>query len=163
MFAIKLLSYFPENYKLVLAGPVKKEGTLYYNNLKAHIIKLGLDNRVDLKTGFVNNFEDYLTLSDIFLFPSKAEGLGTPLLEAQACAVPVISNDIKGISDTIIKVGLGGFYLCLDEHKWTMAIKEALKISSATLCKNAEFIKSIASSDLIDKEYFKKINNLLSH
>lgn len=163
LFAIKVLSILPDNFKLVLAGPVKKEGTSYYDNLKAYIAKLGLESRVDLKTGFVNNFEEYLTLSDIFLFPSKAEGLGTPLLEAQACAIPVISNDIKGISDTIIKVGKGGFYLGLDEHKWTMAIKEALKISPVTLHKNAEFINSIACSGLIDNEYFKKINSLSSH
>ena len=60
----------------------------------------------------------------MFLFPSKAEGLGTPLLESQACGVPVISNFIKDITDTMIVNDIGGYFLELDAKKWALAIQK---------------------------------------
>ena len=163
MFALEVLSLLPHNFKLVLAGPLKKEGTTYFNKLKSSVQKLGLDSRVDLQPGFVYNFQEFLTLSDVFLFPSKAEGLGTPLLEAQACAIPVISNDIKGISDSTIEFGVGGFFLELDPYDWSEMIKRSLNITADTLLNNSKYIHSVASSTVIDQEYFNKIARLISN
>ena len=163
LFALKVLSLLPDNFKLVLAGPVKKEGTAYYNNLVSTIHNLGLDHRVDLQPGFVSNFHEFLTLSDVFLFPSKAEGLGTPLLEAQACAIPIISNDIKGISDSTIEFGVGGFFLELDPYGWSKLIKRSLNITYDVLLDNSKYIHSVASSTVIDQKYFNKITRLISN
>ena len=122
-----------------------------------------MNHRVDLQPGFVSNFHEFLTLSDVFLFPSKAEGLGTPLLEAQACAIPIISNDIKGISDCIIEFGVGGFFLELDPLGWSKLIKQSLNIRCDTLLSNSKYINSLASSTVIDEEYFNKISRLISN
>mgnify|MGYP001317406440 FL=1 len=108
VFALDVLNLLPKEFKLILAGPLKNENNSYYQMLLKKIDSLGLDSRIDIKTGFVNNFDEYLKCSDVFLFPSKAEGLGTPLLESQACGVPVVSNYIRDITDILIEKEEGG-------------------------------------------------------
>ena len=60
----------------------------------------GLTNNIIL-TGYIP--EAYLMISqlDIFLFPSKLEGLGTSILDAQATGVPVVSTIAGGIPELI--------------------------------------------------------------
>jgi glycosyltransferase involved in cell wall biosynthesis len=54
-----------------------------------------------IMTGRVDNVEDYLRASDIFVFPSVFEGLGLSLIEAQACGLPCIGARTGGIVDVI--------------------------------------------------------------
>ncbi|MDB3938713.1 glycosyltransferase [Candidatus Pelagibacter sp.] len=160
LFAIDVLSKLPEKFKLILAGPLKIENNLYFAHLIKKIDNLKLNDRVEIQTGFVDNFDEYLKCSDIFLFPSKAEGLGTPLLESQACGVPVISNFIKDITNPIIEKNKGGYFLDLDAKEWAESIKKVLEIPEEILIENAKYITNICSSKLIDDQYYKKINEL---
>ena len=61
-------------------------------------------------TGFINNIHDYLGSFDIFAFPSKLEGLGTSLLDAQYHSLPIVACKTGGIPE-IVKNGNNG-YLC---------------------------------------------------
>lgn len=162
LFALEVLNLLPKQYKLVLAGPLKDEGREYFEKVKDKIKKFKLENRVDIYTGFVNNFDEYLKCSDVFLFPSKAEGLGTPLLESQVCAIPVVSNYIKGISDMVIENGKGGYYLEINAEKWADTIKKTLEIPKEVLVDNAKHIYDISSSSMIDEEYYKRIKELIN-
>ena len=161
LFALDVLSCLPNRYKLILAGPLKKENNEYFQLIKKKVLHLGLADRVDIKIGFIENFDEYLRCSDIFLFPSKAEGLGTPLLEAQACGVPVISNYIKDITDTMIKEHIGGYFLELDKRKWAQKIQKVLEIPKKSLIDNAKHINNVCSSKIIDAKYFDKIKELI--
>ena len=125
LFALDVLNLLPNNFKLILAGPLKKENNQYFKLIEDKIYNLKLSDRVDLQTGFVDNFDEYLKCSDVFLFPSKAEGLGTPLLESQVCGVPVVSNYIKDITDPVIENNKGGFFLDLDANNWADKVKAA--------------------------------------
>jgi len=60
--------------------------------------------------GRVANVGDYLAAFDIFIYPSRHEGLGSVLLDAMAFGLPVIATDIGGIPD-IIEDSVNGF-LC---------------------------------------------------
>ena len=51
---------------------------------------------------------DYLTAFDVFIFPSRHEGLGSSLIDAIHFGLPVIARDVGGISD-IIQHGINGF------------------------------------------------------
>ncbi len=134
---------------------------MYFQNILNKIESLNLNDRVEVQTGFVQNFDEFLKCSDVFLFPSKAEGLGTPLLESQACGVPVVSNHIEDITDVVIKNYKGGFFLDLDAKKWANKVKEASEIPKEVLIENAKHVSNMCSSKLIDEEYYKKINNLI--
>ncbi|WP_435166684.1 glycosyltransferase family 4 protein [Candidatus Pelagibacter bacterium nBUS_28] len=163
LFSIDVLNFLPNNFKLILAGPLKTENYEYFKLIQKKIHNFGLTDRVDIQTGFIDNFDEYLKCSDIFLFPSKAEGLGTPLLEAQACGVPVISNYISDITDTMIKEDNGGYFLELDAKKWAEAIQKVLKFPEQTLIDNANHVNKICSSKNIDEEYYKKIKKLINN
>ena len=160
LFVLDVLSLLPNNFKLILAGPLKKENNAYFQNLLEKINNLKLNARVDLQTGFIHNFDEYLKCSDVFLFPSKSEGLGTPILESQACGVPVISNYIKDVTDTIIEKNKGGYFLELDAKRWAEGIQKVLEIPQEVLIDNSKYINNICSSKIIDTEYYKKINEL---
>ena len=59
-------------------------------------------------TGFRKDIPKILPELDIFLFSSKTEGLGTSLLDAFACQVPVVATNAGGVPELIIheKTGL---------------------------------------------------------
>ena len=76
LFAIDVLSFLPKNYKLILAGPLKHENNEYFIKIKNKINQLGLNNRVDIQIGFVDNFDEYLKCSDVFCFHPKLKDWG---------------------------------------------------------------------------------------
>ncbi|MFA6918399.1 MAG: glycosyltransferase family 1 protein [Candidatus Gracilibacteria bacterium] len=51
---------------------------------------------------------DLLSISDVFVFPSKTDTFGLVLVEALACEVPVAAYDVHGPKD-VIKNGFDGF------------------------------------------------------
>ena len=59
-------------------------------------------------TGFISDLELYLKSLDIFLMSSKEEGLGTSLLDAMICKIPIVSTNAGGIPEIVIheKTGL---------------------------------------------------------
>ncbi len=163
LFALDVLNLLPKKYKLILVGPLKNENEYYFEKILKKINYLKLNDRVQIHTGFVENFDEYVKSSDIFLFPSKAEGLGTPLLESQVCGVPVISNLIRNITDTVIIEGKGGYYLELNPDTWAKKISIILKIPKYVLVENAKYVSSLCKSKFIDSEYQKKINELINN
>lgn len=55
-------------------------------------LSLGIADRVEMP-GFTRNVVPWLRESDLFVLPSDYEGLPAVVLEALACAVPVVSTD----------------------------------------------------------------------
>lgn len=67
--------------------------------LKKMATELNLTNVVF--EGFKENIGDYFALFDIFVYPSKEEGLGSAILEAFHLKKPVIAANIGGIPDIL--------------------------------------------------------------
>lgn len=61
---------------------------------------LGINGLVRFE-GNKDNVRDYLIASDVFVMPSKFEGLGNSCLEAMACGIPVILYNVVGLRDLI--------------------------------------------------------------
>lgn len=161
IFLIDLMKKLPENYRMILNGPLKPENKKYFDLIGKKIKKMGLEKKIDLKFGFVSNFDQYIKLSDVFLVPSISEGLCTPILESQACGVPVVSNFIKDVTDKIIIEGKGGFFIPLDCKRWAIKITDATKIDKNLLIENSSYLINNFSTKTIDKLYFKKMKKLI--
>ncbi len=62
--------------------------------------ELGLQERVSF-TGGVADVIPYLDATDVFVHPSRAEGMPGALLEAMACGLPCVATRIGGTADVI--------------------------------------------------------------
>jgi glycosyltransferase involved in cell wall biosynthesis len=62
---------------------------------------LGLGDRLRLP-GFRDDLPEVLPELDLFLFTSRLEGLGTSILDAQACRVPVVATAAGGIPEAVL-------------------------------------------------------------
>ena len=91
-----------ERYDLVLAGDVRKRA-----GLSDRVARLGLTDRV-LFPGPVSD-ERLLHLyrqARLFVFPSRYEGFGLPVLEAMACGCPVIASNASSLPEVVGDAGV---------------------------------------------------------
>jgi glycosyltransferase involved in cell wall biosynthesis len=64
-------------------------------------------------TGFVTNVGDFLAALDIFVLPSRREGMGSILLDAMEHSLPVVATTVGGIP-RIVSQGQNGFLIDVD-------------------------------------------------
>jgi glycosyltransferase involved in cell wall biosynthesis len=94
---------FPQ-YKLVLAGPLDKNGKAIQNITN----KIGLSDKV-IFTGTIREKdcpEALLSLAELFVFPTLYEGFGLPPLEAMACGTPVVASNVTSIPEVVGDSGI---------------------------------------------------------
>lgn len=93
--------------------------------LESQIITEGLEKTVKI-LGFRSDIEELLHIADVFVFPTKQEGLLGALMEAMASGLPCIASNIRGNSDL-----LGNDYKYLldpmDVDAWTRSMNDILK------------------------------------
>lgn len=117
-FLIELLDKLVKNgekAKLLLIGTGETE-----DNVRKLVEEYDLKDRVIFK-GNVNNVYDYMQAMDIFVLPSRFEGLGIVAIEAQTAGLPVVTStevpkDIV-ITKNVQRVDLE------DIDKWIKSIK----------------------------------------
>jgi glycosyltransferase involved in cell wall biosynthesis len=85
---------------LLLVGSGAGQALSVEEALKAQVAALGLGPRVTF-AGHVENVEDWLRASDVFVLPSRFEALGLALVEAAACGLACIGAETGGIVDVI--------------------------------------------------------------
>jgi glycosyltransferase involved in cell wall biosynthesis len=75
--------------------------------LKAYAVEKEVQQDI-IFTGFRNDVAQVLKELDLFLMTSKTEGLGTSIIDAMACEVPVVATKAGGIPELVIhqKTGL---------------------------------------------------------
>lgn len=80
--------------KLILAGA---KGW-YYDQIFATVRELGLENDV-LFPGFVaaDELAEWYRAAEGFVYPSRLEGFGLPLLEAMACGTPALCSQAESL------------------------------------------------------------------
>jgi glycosyltransferase involved in cell wall biosynthesis len=101
----KLNSNF-KNSKLLLVGSYEDELDPLKELTKK---KIELNNNI-LTVGFQSDIKPFLSVMDLFVFPSYREGFGVVLMEAGAMEIPCISSNIIGCNEIIIK-GVNGLLI----------------------------------------------------
>jgi len=105
----KVLKKFPNSHLIIIgSGPNEK-------SFKILSKVINCENSVSFK-GNIDNIIPYLQCSDIFVLPSRSEGLSNALLEAMATGLPVIATNIGGTLD-IIKNGYNGIIVKKEDPK----------------------------------------------
>ena len=91
--AVKELKINDWELRIIGDGPERKK-------LRKLAEKSGIADRVKFLGNVPNEkIPEYLAEADVFVRPSRSEGLGTALLEAMAAGVPVIGTPVGGIPD----------------------------------------------------------------
>jgi glycosyltransferase involved in cell wall biosynthesis len=135
-----VLEKFPD-VVLLIAG----EGVLR-QELEAEAMQLRISERVKL-LGVRSDTSVLMSASDLFLFPSRFEGMPNALLEAMGYGLPVIATGVQGV-DEIIRDGENGILIPLDDPK---AVSNAI----LRLLDNPEERRRLgkAARETIEKEY----------
>lgn len=69
--------------------------------------RAGLADRLRF-AGLTHDVPSYLQAADVFVLPSRREGLPVALLEAMACGLPSVASRLPGSTEAIIESGVNG-------------------------------------------------------
>lgn len=68
--------------------------------IEKKVIKLNLENEITL-CGLQSNVYPFISKGDVFLLPSRYEGMPITLIEAMGSGMPIIASNVGGIPDMI--------------------------------------------------------------
>lgn len=103
-------------------GPLREQ-------LSRQIEALGLQEKVKL-LGLWNDIPELLAAADVFVLPSRWEGLPMALLEAMMAGLPVVATRVEGVED-VVEHGAHGFLVPLESP-------QALADAVLQLCSTSE-------------------------
>ncbi|MEX2274192.1 MAG: glycosyltransferase family 1 protein [Actinomycetota bacterium] len=99
---VRAFASLGEGASLVLAGGPVRWFPKATHNLDAQIAALpeGVRSRI-VRTGYISDADKLalLTGATAFVYPSRYEGFGMPLLEAMACGVPVLTSEVSSLPE----------------------------------------------------------------
>lgn len=151
-----------KNYKLkvIIVGSGPED-----QNLKKLAKNLGLSNEV-IFLGHIepDKIPEYLYQADVFVRPSRSEGLGNSFLEAMAAGLPVIGTAVGGIPDFLEDEVTGLFCKAEDHNDLAEKIKLLLSDSNLSnkLSQNGwQLVEANYSWDVITLKIRDVFNNLL--
>ena len=88
LLAVKALEHLPNDIHLVACG----RATPYSERVMSYATERGLAHRVHLISGIsYTDLPLVYQLSEVMVYPSRFEGFGIPIIEAQASHIPVIA------------------------------------------------------------------------
>jgi len=107
-------------FHLTIAGGEEKTSSVtrsgYIKELKDLVQKLNLNTKISfLGRKTQEELKEYYRMADIFVYPSKYENFGQPLLEAGAHGLPIVATPVGVARDIIIDGETG--YLTSDDPK----------------------------------------------
>lgn len=160
--AWECVSSLHEDAHLVLVGSGDGQSLSCEDELRRLVAELCLDSRVRF-TGYVENVNEYLQASDMFVFPSENESFGISLVEAMACGLPAIASRVGGIPDIVQHLRDGILVEPRDHHALAIAITDLLVQPALTksLGLNAsQMVRDRYSIEAVASRYYELLSNL---
>lgn len=150
----KVLKDKSVNFKLLLIG----EGPLK-EKIKTKVSEYDLDQNI-IFAGTTNKIEKYLSAMDLFVFPSKWEGFGLALLEAQSNGLECVVSD--RVSE---EINLSGNikYLSIDNSLgiWSQEIINYInKSNNERMKKSIDNIRQIKENNLDIRDEANVLKNI---
>ena len=118
------------------------------SRIKAFVKEEGLEEKV-LFTGFLSNLPEVLFNLDVFLITSKTEGLGTSILDAFACKIPVVATDAGGIGEIVIEGKTGSLCAIGDVEKLSENV--LLRLGDHNLFESEEFVRNFSKENTAER------------
>ena len=155
-----------KNHRIVIEALPKLPSNIHYLICGIGLLKdshldlanqLGVDDRLHL-LGYKSNIIETMKSCDIFVFPSKREGLSVALMEAMASGLPCIASKTRGNIDLIQEnytCNLDNFSNCLsniligDKNLYSQGQYNKLNINKFSLYAVQKKIKQIYCKELI--------------
>lgn len=98
---IKELKNYMKDFKLLLVGSGEEE-----KFIKQKVENCGLEEFV-LFLGYREDIIDILSITDIYLSPSKSEAISFSILEALSCEKVVVATEVGGVPEILEKGNIG--------------------------------------------------------
>lgn len=152
-----LIQHHPELIVSICGdGPLKTA-------LDDQISELGLSDHVKL-LGTWSNVAPLLAIADIFILPSRSEGLSRALLEAMAAGLPVVSTRVEGVED-VVTDGVHGLLVPSEDPD---ALKDALlqlmdnpQLRTKMGAASRDHILGSYTTDIMFDKYYELMTHLL--
>lgn len=147
--AKKIVKYFPKII-FIIVGEVTENNKLYKSKLDKMIDEFGLVQNIKF-LGLRSDISDILTLLDLFVMPSKSEGLSLALLEAMAAEKIIVTTSVGG-NCQLIKNNKNGILIPPENA-------EALSDEIINVLKKKDSLEYLGANakNLVDKQYSNKI------
>jgi len=115
----------------------------------------GVSDRV-IFTGATHRVQDYLRAADVFVLPSKREGLPVALLEAMACGLPCVASRLPGSTDTIITDEENGLLVPPGDatalaEALTLILRDPSRASALGAAARETIARRFANADIADQ------------
>jgi glycosyltransferase involved in cell wall biosynthesis len=108
---LQLRDQYGIDASLVYVGATKSD---YYEvdeslagGMRADADARGVGDRLTF-TGSLHDVHEYFRLADVFVLPSRREGLPVALMEAMSCGLPCVASNLPGATDTLIEDRVSG-------------------------------------------------------
>lgn len=95
---IKLEQKYPDRLKFLLIGGLD---VIHPTGLNEDEEKAFFNHRDVVNVGFTNEVPKYLSIVNVFIFPSKKEGVPISITEALAMGIPIIASNSRGNHDLV--------------------------------------------------------------
>jgi len=139
--AFSLVKQRRNDFKLLIIGD-GVEG----DYLKKLFFALNLQNHIEF-LGYIKGIEEFLKISNAFVFASSREGLPVSVMEAMAMEKPIVAYNIRGVRD-LVEDGASGFLVPFGDTK-------ALAKKIAYLMEHPEVAREMGKKgrEKIEKEF----------
>ncbi len=166
---IRALPLLPEHIHFVVFGTGPDE-----QKLQTLIKELSLAQRVHMR-GYIDHADMplYLKACDIFIRPSRSEGMGNSFVEAMAAELPVIATQEGGIADFLFDAARNpgktatGWAVSKDAPEDIVSAVETIlahpDITAATIANAKQMVLQTYNWDLIARDMKTKVFDPLYH
>lgn len=156
LLAVKALGCLLDSFRMVIVG----KHTKYTDEVIAYVKKNGLEDRVQILHGIPDDDLPVIYhLAKVFVYPSRYEGFGIPIIEAIQTGLPVVACTGSCLEEA---GGPDCLYVFPDDVEgMANAIKQAIAEKDVRVPRAQEYIKRFENSNLaaqVIEEYEKTIN-----